>query len=155
MPALDTPQFDWVRSRLPDRAQPVPPIFDPAVGARAIVAMAEHPRRELLVGAPTWLAVWGQKVAPGIMDRYLGRTGYRAQQTAEPRPARPDNLYAPLDATRDRGAVGRFAERSRHRSPLLEADLHRGRIGVGLAITAVGLVAAARLWPSIPRGGGA
>ncbi len=138
MPALDTPQFGWVRSRLPHRAQPVPPIFDPAVGARAIVAMAEHPRRELLVGYPTYLAVWGQKIVPGLLDRYLGRTGYAGQQTDEPRPDRPDNLDGPLDGDRDRGATGRFADRSRGSSPLLEADLHRGAIG-----TALGLVAAA------------
>ena len=146
MPALDTPQFGWVRSRLPHRAQPVPPIFDPAVGARAIVAMAEHPRRELLVGYPTYLAVWGQKFVPGLLDRYLGRTGYAGQQTAEPRPDRPDNLDAPLDEDRDHGATGRFRDRSRRTSPLLEADLHRGAIGgaIGAALGLAAAVAAVR-----------
>lgn len=153
MPALDTPQFGWVRSRLPHRAQPVPPIFDPAVGARAIVAMAEHPRRELLVGYPTYLAVWGQKFVPGLLDRYLGRTGYAGQQTAQPRLERPDNLDHPLDATRDRGATGQFADRSRGTSALLEVDLHRGAIAAALAFVAVG--AALRLAGGRAAGDGA
>ena len=143
MPALDTPQFDWVRSRLPHRAQPVPPIFDPAVGARAIVAMAEHPRRELLVGGSTWLAVWGQKFVPGLLDVYLGRTGYAGQQTDQPRQARADNIDRPLDAREDRGAEGRFGRRSKRTSMLLEADLHRGpalaAVGAGLLVATLGL----------------
>jgi hypothetical protein len=133
MPALNTPQFDWVRSRLPRRAQPVPPIFDPAVGARALVAMAEHPRRELLVGASTWLAVWGQKFLPGVLDWYLGRTGYAAQQTDERRREHDDNLDNPVDERADHGAAGRFEATSRSTSALLEADLHRGWVGLGIA----------------------
>lgn len=140
MPAVNTPQFGWVRSRLPDRAQPVPPIFEPEVGARAILAMAKHPRRELLVGGPTILAVWGQKLIPGILDWYLGRTGYAAQQTGEPRPDRPDNLDAPVDEARDHGAHGRFDARARAWSPVLELSLHRGLVAAGLGvITAVAL----------------
>jgi NAD(P)-dependent dehydrogenase (short-subunit alcohol dehydrogenase family) len=143
MPALDTPQFDWVRSRLPHRAQPVPPIFDPAVGARAIVAMAEHPRRELLVGGSTWLAVWGQKFVPGLLDVYLGRTGYAGQQTEEPRRRRADNIDRPLDARRDHGAEGRFTGRSKRTSILLAGDLHRGpvvaAVGAGLLVATMGL----------------
>jgi NAD(P)-dependent dehydrogenase (short-subunit alcohol dehydrogenase family) len=140
MPALNTPQFRWVRSRLPHRAQPVPPIFEPEVGARAIVEMAKHPRRELLVGFPTILAVWGQKLVPGFLDWYLGKTGYTAQQTDEPRPDRPDNLEAPLDATEDRGAHGPFDRRSRPWSPALELVLHRNLV---TAVTALGLAAVA------------
>src|SRR5919197_1298384 len=113
LPALNTPQFSWVRSRLPEKAQPVPPIFEPEVAARAILHMAKHPRRELIVGWSTMLAVWGQKVAPGLMDRYLGRTGYGAQQSGEPRPPRPDNLDAPVDRARDFGAHGAFDRRGR------------------------------------------
>src|SRR5689334_7761408 len=101
LPAVNTPQFDWVRSRLPHRAQPVPPIFEPEVPARAILQAARHPRRELFVGASTLLAVYGQRIAPNVLDWYLGRTGYAAQQTSAPRRSRPDNLDAPLDATRD------------------------------------------------------
>ena len=128
MPAVNTPQFDWVRSRLPDEAQPVPPIFEPEVAARAVLAMAEHPRRELFVGGPTLLAVWGQKLVPGLLDWYLGRTGYGAQQTGEPRRPQRDNLDAPLDERTDRRAHGRFDRRARSWSPVLELSLHRGLI---------------------------
>ncbi len=140
MPAVNTTQFSWVRSRLPRRAQPVPPIFEPEVAARAILHVARHPRRELLVGLPTIAAVWGQKFVPGLLDRYLGRTGYRGQQTDEPRPDRADNLDQPLDAARDHGAHGRFDARSRSFSPALELAIHR---------TAVGIVAAAGLGAAV------
>src|SRR5438105_11498083 len=77
LPALNTPQFDWVRSRLPRRAQPVPPIYQPEVAARAIWWAAHHRRREVHVAFPTVLAIQAEKIAPGVLDRYLGRTGYR------------------------------------------------------------------------------
>ncbi len=140
MPAVNTPQFGWVRSRLPDRAQPVPPIFEPEVAARAILAMAKHPRRELFVGGPTLLAVWGQKFVPGVLDWYLGRTGYAAQQTDEPRPHRRDNLDAPVDETKDMGAHGRFDRRSRSWSPVLELSLHRGLVAT-LSAAILGVLA--------------
>jgi NAD(P)-dependent dehydrogenase (short-subunit alcohol dehydrogenase family) len=138
LPAVNTPQFGWVRSRLPRRAQPVPPIFDPEVPARAILYSATHPRRELFVGLPTLLAVWGQKFVPGLLDEYLGRTGYDGQQTAERRPDRPDNLDQPLDAKVDHGAHGRFGDRSRSWSPALQLSLHRR---AAAAIAALGLTA--------------
>jgi short-subunit dehydrogenase len=113
LPALNTPQFDWVRSRLPRRAQPVPPIYQPEVAARAIVRAIEHPRREVLVGLPTVASVQLQKLVPGLLDRYLAATGYRAQQTQQAEdPNRPDNLYRPVDETRDEGAHGRFERRA-------------------------------------------
>jgi len=140
LPAVNTPQFDWVRSRLPHRAQPVPPIFEPEVPARAILQAARHPRRELFVGASTLLAVYGQRIAPNVLDWYLGRTGYAAQQTSAPRRARPDNLDAPLDATRDHGAHGRFDGRAYDWSPALELDLRRGL--VASAALAVGSIVA-------------
>jgi NAD(P)-dependent dehydrogenase (short-subunit alcohol dehydrogenase family) len=139
MPAVNTPQFGWVRSRLPHRAQPVPPIFEPEVAARAILAMAKHPRRELFVGGPTLLAVWGQKLVPGFLDWYLGRTGYAAQQTDEARRARPDNLDEPVDESRDAGAHGPFDRSSRAWSPVLELSLHR-RLVAAVAALGVGLV---------------
>ena len=109
MPALNTPQFDWVRAGCRARRQPVPPIFQPEVAARAILHAAEHPRRELQVGRSTYMALWGQKLAPGLLDWYLGKTGYASQQTTEPEaPDRPDNLEAPVDAAVDYGAHGRF-----------------------------------------------
>ncbi len=148
MPALNTPQFGWVRSRLPRQAQPVPPIFEPEVGAKAIVHAAKHPRRELFVGGPTLLAVWGQKFVPNVLDWYLGRTGYDAQQTSEPEPDRPDNLARPLDEHEDRGAHGRFDDRSRTWSPALELSLHRGAVAAvgaaALATVAVGMRAIGR-----------
>jgi hypothetical protein len=98
MPALNTPQFDWVRSRLAYKAQPVPPVFQPEVGAKAVLYAVLHPnRRDLTVGGSTLEAIWGNLVAPGALDRYLARTAYRAQQRSDPeQPGRPDNLWGPL-----------------------------------------------------------
>ena len=143
MPALNTPQFDWVKSRLPHRAQPVPPIFQPEVGAEAVVYAALHPeRRELKVGVATVEAVWGNRMAPALLDRYLAKTGYKAQQTREPEsPGRPDNLWKPVE--RDFGAHGRFDSRAHQVSPQLWTQEHRA-----LALLAAGAVgvAAAVAW---------
>src|SRR5206468_2018892 len=115
LPALNTPQFEWVKSRLPRRPQPVPPIFQPEVAARAIYWAAHHRRRELEVGFPTVKAIAANKFFPGYLDRYLARNGYDAQQTDEPAdPQRPDNLWKPLP--RDFGAHGRFDDRAHTRS---------------------------------------
>jgi NAD(P)-dependent dehydrogenase (short-subunit alcohol dehydrogenase family) len=116
LPAMNTPQFDWVKSRLPRRPQPVPPIYEPEVAADAIVWAAAHRRREISVGGSTAVAIWGNKFASTLGDRYLARTGFDAQQTDEPAdPERPDNLWHPLPG--DRGAHGRFAARSWTSSP--------------------------------------
>jgi NAD(P)-dependent dehydrogenase (short-subunit alcohol dehydrogenase family) len=124
LPALNTPHFGVVRSRLPRHPQPVPPIFQPEVAAQAIVWASEHPRRELWVGASTAKAIVGNRVAPGLLDRYLARTGYDAQQTDEPVPRdRPDNLLDALPG--DRGAHGRFASEARDRSVQLWVTTHR------------------------------
>jgi NAD(P)-dependent dehydrogenase (short-subunit alcohol dehydrogenase family) len=116
LPAMNTPQFDWVKSRLPRQPQPVPPIYEPEVAARAIRWAATHDgRREMSVGAPTAIAIWGNKIAAGLADRYLARTGYDSQQTNEPADLnRPNNLWKPLPG--DHGAHGRFASRSTDRS---------------------------------------
>jgi short-subunit dehydrogenase len=141
MPALNTPQFGWVRSKLPHQAQPVPPIFQPEVAARAIVYASSHSRRELLVGWPTIKAVLGQKLIPGLLDRYLARVGYTGQQTDAPRrPHQPDNLYSPVAG--DPGAHGRFDARARDRSTALWATTHRSLIGA-VAAMLVATVAAA------------
>jgi NADP-dependent 3-hydroxy acid dehydrogenase YdfG len=154
MPALNTPQFDWVRSRLRGKGQPVPPIFEPEVAARAILHAAEHPRRELQVGRSTYLALWGQKLAPGLLDWYLGRTGYASQQTAEPEDAeRPDNLDAPVDATVDHGAHGRFDRRAERWSPALQLTIHR-RLALGAAaVASIAAIGAVRLGPALARRG--
>ncbi len=111
MPALNTPQFGWVRSKLPKKAQPVPPIYQPEIAADAIVWAAHHDRRELYVGYPTVVAILGNKLCPGLGDWYLGKTGYKSQQTDEPKdPDRTDNLFEPVAG--DHGAHGTFGARS-------------------------------------------
>jgi hypothetical protein len=124
LPALNTPHFGVVRSRLPRHPKPVPPIFQPELAARAVVFAAEHPRREFWVGGSTVRALIGNKFAPGLLDRYLARNGYDAQQ-AEWRVAagRPDNLYEPQPG--DRGAHGIFDDEARARSLQFEANRHR------------------------------
>ena len=146
LPALNTPQFDWVLSRLPHRAQPVPPIYQPEVAARAIVHAGDHPeRREYWVGAPTVGTMIGDKFAGGLLDRYLGKTGYSSQQTEQPRPDdAPANLWEPADGPdgHDRGAHGRFDDQATSRSPQLWASRHHGLLGaVAGGVAAVGAAA--------------
>ena len=108
MPALNTPQFGWSRNRMDKRPQPVPPIFQPEVAARAIVWASEHHRKEVYVGRSTVLAIVGDKLASAAADRSLARTGYSAQLTSEPDDnGRPDNLLEPVDADCDNGMHGR------------------------------------------------
>lgn len=139
LPAINTPQFDWVKSRLPNRAKPIGTIFQPEVPAEAIVWAAHHDRREIYVGLPAAIAIVGNKLAPGLGDWYLGKTGYAGQQTDEPAdPGRPHNLREPVDAEQDHGAHGRFEEQARTRSLQLWATTHRGL----LAIVGAGVAAA-------------
>jgi NAD(P)-dependent dehydrogenase (short-subunit alcohol dehydrogenase family) len=134
LPAMNTPQFSWVRSRLPREPQPVPPIYQPEVGAEAVLFAAREPRREMYVGYPTVQAIVGDKLAPGLADEYLARYGYDAQQAGEPvGPDRRDNLWEPLPG--DHGARGSFDRRATASSPQLWASIHRG----GLALAAAGL----------------
>lgn len=138
MPALNTTQFGWVKSRLKNKAKPVPPIFQPEVGARAIYWAAHHRRRELYVGWPTVEAIVGNKVAPGFLDHYLARNGFTAQQTSEPEdPNRPNNLWEPLPG--DHGAHGTFDALAHEKSWELRTTLNRLWIGAGLGITAAGI----------------
>ncbi len=142
LPAVNTPQFGWVRNRLPHGGQPVPPIFQPEVGARAILFAAEHPRRELFVGRSTYLAIWGQRLVPGLLDRYLGRTGYAAQQTdASIAGRRADNLSEPLDAGHDHGAHGQFDAQAAGWSPVLQLTMRRGAIAAGVLAGSVAALA--------------
>lgn len=143
MPALNTPQFGWVKSRLKHKAQPVPPIYQPEVAARAIYWAAHHRRRELLVGGSTAVVVEGNKFFPGIGDLYLGKTGYKSQQTNEVRdPNRPDNLWKPVDDRRDYGAHGTFDSRARNDSRELWASEHKWLL-VALGLTLAGGIAVA------------
>ena len=143
MPALNTPQFGWVKSRLRNKAQPVPPIFEPEVGARAVFWAAHHDRGEVYVGGSTVKAIVGNKIAPRLLDHYLGHTGYESQQTDRPEdPERPDNLWEPLDQDRDAGTHGSFDTCSQSHSFELWADLRRAKIvaGIGLSTLALGLL---------------
>ncbi|QKV73333.1 SDR family oxidoreductase [Amycolatopsis sp. Hca4] len=149
MPAMNTPQFSWVRSKLPDQAQPVPPIYQPEVAARAVVHAAGHPRRrEYWVGGSTVGTLLANAVAPGVLDRYLARTGYRSQQTgAKKPPDQPENLWSPADRERDFGAHGRFDEQATARSAQLWASRHHGVVaaaGGALAATALAVWRRAR-----------
>jgi short-subunit dehydrogenase len=139
LPALNTPQFDQVKSRLPRRPRPVAPIYQPEVAAEAILWAAERVPRDLYVGFSSLAAVTANKLAPGLVDRYLARTGYDAQQTAEPEdPARPYNLWEPLAV--DLGAHGRFDGEARPHNLHLLARTHRPVVAL---VAAAGLAAAA------------
>lgn len=133
MPAVNTPQFGWVRSRMPRHPQPVPPIFQPEVAARAVEYAADHPqRREYWVGGSTVATLLANAVVPGLLDRYLARTGYAAQQADLPPEAnRAGNLWEPGDETTDRGAHGRFDERAHSHSPQLWASHHHRLLLLG------------------------
>ena len=141
MPAVNTPQFSWVLSRLPHRPQPVPPIYQPEMAARAVVYAADHPqRREYWAGTSTALTLIANAVAPGLLDRYLGRTGFQSQQTSEPSPPDPPvNLWEPADERKDFGMHGRFDERSSSNDPQLWASQHHGVVAAAAA-GAVGLL---------------
>jgi NAD(P)-dependent dehydrogenase (short-subunit alcohol dehydrogenase family) len=140
LPALNTPQFTWTKSRLPNEPQPVPPIYQPEVAADAVVWAAQNDRRELYVGSPTLKTILGEKLAPGFVDRKLAETGYDAQQTDEPMdPDRQHNLWEPVDEDEDRGAHGPYDDRAKSRSFQLWATTHRELLGlVGGAVALLG-----------------
>jgi NAD(P)-dependent dehydrogenase (short-subunit alcohol dehydrogenase family) len=146
LPAMNTPQFSWVLSRLPRRPQPVPPIYQPELAARAIVRAADHPgRREYWVGASTAATLIANAVAPGILDRYLARTGYRSQQTQQA--ASPDqstNLWQPVDQVVDYGAQGRFSSEAHDADPQVWASQHHGLLAT--AATFTGAIAVRAAW---------
>ncbi len=143
MPSVNTPQFEWTRSRLPNKPQPVPPIYQPQVAARAVYWAAHHRRREIYVGAPAAVAIIGNKFAPGFGDWYLGKTGYKSAQTDQPtEPDRPDNLWNPVPG--DWGAHGPFDDRSYSFSPQLWATTHRSWLLLG-GVAAAGIAGWYRL----------
>jgi NAD(P)-dependent dehydrogenase (short-subunit alcohol dehydrogenase family) len=146
LPAVNTPQFRWVKSRLPNKAQPVPPIYQPEVPAEAIHWAAHHRRRALWVGVPTVKAILGDRIAPGLLDHYLAQNGYESQQTDEPDdPNRPNNLWEPVPG--DHGAHGVFDDRATGSSPQLWATTHRG-LTIGGLLAMAAFVAGAALLPS-------
>jgi NAD(P)-dependent dehydrogenase (short-subunit alcohol dehydrogenase family) len=139
LPAVNTPQFDRGRSRMPRKPRPVAPVYEPEVAARAVLAAIDDPRREWLIGPSTVATVYASRVANALVDRYLGRTAVDAQQTDEPATAgRPDNLFTPVPG--DPGAHGRFDAESRRTSLLATVSRHRrllASFGAGVALTAM------------------
>jgi len=135
MPAMNTIQFDWVKNRMPNMTQPVPPIFEPEVAAQVVVAagFSENPRREYWVGSSTVSAIVGQKFIPGILDRYLGKTGYKSQQIVGQKqdPNAPNNLYDYVPGTWS--ARGKFSDRSARSSAEVFISLHRHWFALGFA----------------------
>jgi NAD(P)-dependent dehydrogenase (short-subunit alcohol dehydrogenase family) len=136
LPALNTPQFSWVRTRLPRHPQPVPPIFQPEVAARAVVWASDHRPREVNVGTPTLKTRIANALAPGLVDRYLARKGFESQQTGEPvNPARwHDNIDRPVDAERDFGSHGVFDDQAHKWSPELWAVTHKRTVAAAAAV---------------------
>ncbi|MEU8236891.1 SDR family oxidoreductase [Actinoplanes missouriensis] len=150
MPAVNTPQFGWVLSRLPRHAQPVPPIYQPELAARAVLYAADHPkRREYWVGGSTALTLAANAVAPGLLDRYLARQGFDSQQTSQPHdPDQPVNLWSPADGRDgpDAGAHGEFDDQAKNRSLQLWASQHHG-----LLAGAAGVALAGAAWAMLRR----
>jgi len=144
LPAINTPQFDWVLSKLPRRAQPMGTVFQPEVAADAIVWAAYHERRELNVGLPTSEAIIGNNFLPGLGDYFLAKMGYDGQQTEEPeQPDRPHNLWEPLPG--DHGAHGRFDARAKNSSLHLTMNLNRTPLLIAGACVLAGILLARRL----------
>jgi NAD(P)-dependent dehydrogenase (short-subunit alcohol dehydrogenase family) len=136
LPGLNTPQFHWVKTNFNKHPQPVPPIYQPEVAAEAIVWASSGQRREVNVGETTTATLLADKIAPGLLDRYLGATGYDAQQTDIPiEPDRPDNLWNPVPG--DHGARGGFDARAHERSPLWWLTTHRRAAVLGASLVAL------------------
>jgi NADP-dependent 3-hydroxy acid dehydrogenase YdfG len=148
MPAMNTTQFDWVKNRMPNDTQPVPPIFEPELTAEVVVqaGFAKNPRREYWVGSPTVMAIVGQRIIPGLLDRYLGKTGYKSQQIpGEPKnPNAPNNLYDYVPGVHS--ARGKFTGRSSGSSAEIFVTLHKSwfTLGAMVALAAVGGTLAAK-----------
>jgi NAD(P)-dependent dehydrogenase (short-subunit alcohol dehydrogenase family) len=135
LPGLNTPQFETVRTRLPRHPRPVAPVYQPEVAAKAIVWAADHPRREIKVGASTAITVAGNKLLPGLGDWYLARTAVDGQQMHDPvNGDRPDNLFAPVPG--DHGAHGRFDDEAKPRSTQLWLTTHKGVLAAGAGVAA-------------------
>ena len=142
IPAVNTPQFEWMRSRMEKHPRPIAPIYTPELAAEAIVAAAAAPRSDVLVGWPTLLARATNALAPGIVDRYLAATGYDAQQEGDELEAeRPDNLFEPVPL--DVRAAGRFGEETQRHAIRLPAAVARGMLGATAVAALAGLAAAA------------
>jgi NAD(P)-dependent dehydrogenase (short-subunit alcohol dehydrogenase family) len=142
LPAINTPQFEWIRNRMSHRPRPVAPVYTPEIAAKAIVAAADDPRSDVIVGWPTLLALTANALVPGVVDRRLARTGYEDQQSDEPRPSQPDNLFEPVELAV--AAAGRFGDEARGHAIRVTSPLARGALAVSAAATAAGLAALGR-----------
>ncbi len=144
LPGLNTPQFEHCEAKTDKHPQPVPPIYQPEVAARAVAWMAEHRRREIYVGTSSVYTILGNKVAPWLAERYLARTAYDSQQLDEPiQGKRPSNLFEPV--SEDPGAHGRFDEQAHSRSPQFFLSRHRHWIAAATGAVALGAVTAGAL----------
>jgi short-subunit dehydrogenase len=142
LPGLNTTQFTWGRTKLPKQTMPVPPIYQPEIAADAIHHAAHHKRRQIYVGIPTVMNIFGERVAPWLLDRYLAKSGFNSQMTeSDLDPSGHDNLFAPVDE--DRGAHGPFDEQAHGVSPQYELSKRRGQVLAGLGAAALGAGAAA------------
>jgi short-subunit dehydrogenase len=140
LPGLNTTQFTWGRTKLPKQTMPVPPIYQPEIAADAIHHAAHHKRRQIYVGTPTVLNIVGERVAPWLLDWYLGKTGFGSQMTEHDLdPHGHDNLFEPVDE--DRGAHGPFDDKAHSVSPQYEFAKHRGLVLAGVGAAAAGVVA--------------
>ncbi|MBA3422345.1 MAG: SDR family oxidoreductase [Thermoleophilaceae bacterium] len=147
LPAVNTPQFNWGRSKLPKHPQPVPPIYQPEIPAEAVYHAAHRRRREIWVGKGAVQAIAGNKIAPWFADWYLARTGFKSQQVQDMpvRPDRPDNLFEPVE--HEAATHGIFDEQAQSRSPQLWANTHRPLVAgalVGGAALAAAVLRAGR-----------
>jgi hypothetical protein len=139
LPALNTPQFTWMKNQLPRQPQPVPPIYQPEVAADAIVWAAEHHPREVNVGTSSTMAIWGDKFIPGLLDRYLARTAFSGQQTEDLADSEhPVNLWHAADDDQDFGAHGNFDAVSRGNSWQWQAVKNRKQIAAVVGVLALG-----------------
>ena len=146
LPGLNTTQFRWNLNKMPKHPMPVPPIFQPELPARAIAFLAEHPRRNMWVGVSTAYTILGERLAPKLVDLYLGRTGVKSQQTGRELPRLGSNVFEPQDEQEDQGAHGGFDEQAHARDPQLWLSMHRRAIlaGAGAAAVLAGSVMARR-----------
>ena len=141
LPAMNTPQFSWVKSRLPNKPRPMGTIYQPEIAARAVAYAALHRKREVYVGYPTWQTIVGNKVIPGFLDHYLAKIGYKGQQTDQPEdPDRTNNLWEPLPG--DHGAHGTFDAQSWDFSPQFWGVTHKWLTLAGVIAVAAGAGAA-------------
>lgn len=143
LPGLNTPQFNWNLNKMRGHPRPVAPIYQPELPAEAIVHLAEHPRRNLWVGISTAYTILGERLAPKLLDVYLGRTGVTAQESDEDLPRWGSNVFEAQDAAVDRGAHGAFDDVAHTRDPWLWTSLHRTQLLGGL-IGAAGALLVAR-----------